>query len=92
MGTRDLPNIYAQALGPAALGLGHIYIRQIPNAHVIANIYHFRHPKNLPKPEGNYSAVTDADFDSGRLFKHFYNVSQYFCDLSDSSRFSYEIV
>ena len=25
MGTRDLPDIYARALGPAALGLGHIY-------------------------------------------------------------------
>ena len=34
MGNRDLPDIYAHALGPAALGLGHIYIRQIPLAHV----------------------------------------------------------
>ena len=25
MGNRDLPDIYAHALGPAALGLGHIY-------------------------------------------------------------------
>ena len=25
MATRDLPDIYARALGPAALGLGHIY-------------------------------------------------------------------
>ena len=25
MGTRDFPDIYARALGPAALGLGHIY-------------------------------------------------------------------
>ena len=25
MGNRDLPDIYARALGPAALGLGHIY-------------------------------------------------------------------
>ena len=25
MGMRDLPDIYAEALGPAALGLGHIY-------------------------------------------------------------------
>ena len=25
MGTRDLPDIYVHALGPAALGLGHIY-------------------------------------------------------------------
>ena len=25
MGTRDFPGIYARALGPAALGLGHIY-------------------------------------------------------------------
>ena len=25
VGTRDFPDIYARALGPAALGLGHIY-------------------------------------------------------------------
>ena len=25
MSKRDLPDIYARALGPAALGLGHIY-------------------------------------------------------------------
>ena len=25
MGNQDLPDIYAHALGPAALGLGHIY-------------------------------------------------------------------
>ena len=25
MSTRDFPDIYARALGPAALGLGHIY-------------------------------------------------------------------
>ena len=25
MGTRDFPDVYARALGPAALGLGHIY-------------------------------------------------------------------
>ena len=25
MGNQDLPDIYADALGPAALGLGHIY-------------------------------------------------------------------
>ena len=37
MGNRNLPDIYAHALGPAALRLGHIYIyiRQIPLAHVI---------------------------------------------------------
>ena len=36
MGTWDLPDIYAHALGPAALGLGH---RQIPLAHVITITY-----------------------------------------------------
>ena len=25
MGNRDLPDVYAHALGPVALGLGHIY-------------------------------------------------------------------
>ena len=39
MGNRDLPDIYAHALGPAALGLGHIYIRQTPLAHVITYTY-----------------------------------------------------
>ena len=38
MGKRDLPDIYA--LGPAALGPEGIYIRQIPLAHVISDIYH----------------------------------------------------
>ena len=33
-----------------------IYIKQIPSAHVITNIYHLRHSKNLSKPEENYSA------------------------------------
>ena len=36
VGTRDFPDIYARALGPAALG---IYIRQIPRAHVITITY-----------------------------------------------------
>ena len=48
MGTQDLPDIYARTLGPAALGLGHIYqrplglgiyISQIPLAHVITITY-----------------------------------------------------
>ena len=38
MGKRDLPDIYALARGPQAQGRGHIYIRQIPIAHVITNI------------------------------------------------------
>ena len=33
-----------------------IYIRQIPSAHVITNIFHFRHSKNLPKTDVNNSA------------------------------------
>ena len=32
MGNQDLPDIYTLALGPAALGLRYIYIRQIPLA------------------------------------------------------------
>ena len=39
MGKRDLPDIYALARGPQAPGHG-IYIRQIPIAHVISDIYH----------------------------------------------------
>ena len=33
-----------------------IYIRKIPSAHVITNIFHFRHAKNLPKTDVNNSA------------------------------------
>ena len=33
-----------------------IYIRKIPSAHVITNIFHFRHSKNLPKTDVNNSA------------------------------------
>ena len=33
-----------------------IYIRKIPSAHVITNIFHFRHSKNLPKVDLNISA------------------------------------
>jgi len=36
MGIQDFPDIYALALGPVALGLGHIY-QAIPLAHVIGN-------------------------------------------------------
>ena len=42
MGTRDLPDMYAQSLraaGPRAEG---IHIRQITRAHVTSNMYHFR--------------------------------------------------
>ena len=38
IGTQDLPDMYARALEPAALGLG-TYIRQIPHAHVITITY-----------------------------------------------------
>ena len=39
VGNRDFPDVYARALGTAALGLVHIYIRQIPRAHVITIIH-----------------------------------------------------
>ena len=41
MGNQDLSDseIYATAFGPAALRLGHIYIRQIPLAHVVTYAY-----------------------------------------------------
>ena len=41
------------------------------SACVITNILHFKHSKNLPNLETNYSAVyivIDVDCDSGRLF------------------------
>jgi len=50
MGKRDLPDIYALARGLQARGFGHIYIRQIPIAHVISDIYHIRQIKKKFKP------------------------------------------
>ena len=41
MATQDLPDIYAHVLGPVALGLGHIYIRQIRLGHGITIKYIF---------------------------------------------------
>ena len=40
---------------PKPEGTG-IYIRKIPSAYVITNIFHFRHSKNLPKTDVNNSA------------------------------------
>ena len=44
MGNRDLPDIYAHALGPAALGLGHIYQAKPScpcyNLYICTYIYH----------------------------------------------------
>jgi len=41
MGNRDLPDIYALALGPAALGLGHIYMANPSCPCYNYYIYHF---------------------------------------------------
>ena len=59
------------ARGHAAPSGECIYIRQSTSACVITNVLHFRHSKNLPKLEGNVQLahiVTDADYDSGKLF------------------------
>ena len=48
MGMTDLPDMYAEsprAAGPRAEG---IHIRQITNAHVTSNMYHFWHSLNRP--------------------------------------------
>ena len=50
MGKRDLPDIYLKATGPR------LYIRKILSAHVITNIFHFQHSKNLPKVDLNILA------------------------------------
>ena len=45
---------------------------------------HFWHSKICPNLKATALlsyAVTDAECDYGRLFKHFYNVSQYFYDV-----------
>ena len=72
MGTRDLPDIYMpkpSGLWPSGLG---IYIRQIPSAHVISNIYHFWHSikicPNLQVTVQLLYIVTDAECNSGMLF------------------------
>ena len=45
---RDLPDIYALALGRCAPSGSCVYIRQIPTDHVISIILHFRHSKICP--------------------------------------------
>ena len=52
MGNRDLPDIYAHALGPAALGLGHIY--QANPSCPCYNLYIFA-TKNL-----SYTYITEV--------------------------------
>ena len=51
-GKSALPDIYAQH---APLGEC-VYIRQSKSACVMSNMLHFRHAKNLPKPEVACSA------------------------------------
>ena len=43
MGTKDLPDVYAQS--PSTEG---ICIRQIMSTHVTSNMYHFQHSENCP--------------------------------------------
>ena len=56
---------------PKPEGTG-MYIRQIPSAHVISNIHHFRHSikicPNLQVTVQLLYIVTDAECDSGMLF------------------------
>jgi len=41
MGVRDLPDMYTQSQRAAGLRAEGIHIRQITNAHVTSNMYHF---------------------------------------------------
>ena len=45
-----------------------VYIRQSTSACVITNMLHFRHSKICPNLKENAHIVTDADYDSGKLF------------------------
>ena len=49
-----------------------MYIRQIPSAHVISNIYHFQHSikicPNMKVTSQLLYVVTDAEFGGGMLF------------------------
>ena len=74
---RDLPDIYA---------------------HVISNKYNttvgtLNICRKLKETVQLICIATDANFDSGRLFQHFYNIPrQRFSDVSDNSHFDYGIV
>ena len=72
MGTRDLPDIHMPKPEDSRLKGAGIYIRQIPSAHVISVIYHFRHSikicPNLKAAAQLLCIVTDAECDGGRLF------------------------
>ena len=53
---RDLPDIYMpkpEGRRPECVG---IYIRKIPSAHIITNIFHFQHSKYLHKVDLNILA------------------------------------
>ena len=45
MGTRDLPDMYAQSPRAAGPRAEDIHIRRITSAHVTSTMYHFRHSK-----------------------------------------------
>ena len=72
MGIRDLPDIYMPKPEGCRPEGTCIYIRQIPSAHVISNIYHFQHSiKICPNLQATIQLlyiVTDAKCDSGMLF------------------------
>ena len=46
IGTRDLPDMYAQRQRAADLKVEGIHIRQIMSIHVTSNMYHFQYSKN----------------------------------------------
>jgi len=50
MGMRDLPDMYTQSPRAAGLRAEGIHIRQIMNAHVTSNMYHFRSMGKLIVP------------------------------------------
>ena len=71
MGKSDLPDIYLKTTGPR------LYIRKILSAHVITNIFHFRHSKNLPKVDLNILAsyiVLGTHCDCGACFYRYHDV------------------
>ena len=74
---RDLPDIYARALGRTAPEGECVYIRQILTDHVISIILHFRHSKicpNLMQKSRSLYIVMGIHCDCGTLFYRCHDV------------------
>ena len=99
MGMRDLPDIAIIIICPSLRATGqrcrHIY--QENSKYLRYNdIYHFRHSRNLPKPDDNSSAdIYSNTYMPIMIVGGYFNISVAFLnvfDVSYSSCFNYEII